>query len=104
MAFSSLWEQPHASRFCPDFSRPSFTARHLAHPPSSQCFVPAGVPLYPVETICLPTTSTAPLAEERHVERDFTTLATSMKYSSHDGRFDFRFFSKTPGTIGRWRR
>jgi hypothetical protein len=46
--------------------------------------------------ICLPLTSTAPLAEERHVERDFTTLATSMKYSSHDGRFDLRFFSKTP--------
>src|ERR1700675_4599555 len=78
--------QAHASKFVPDFSLPSFTARHLAQPPSSQFLVRAGVPLYPVEMICLPLTRTAPFADERQVDRDFTTFATCMKYSSQDGR------------------
>src|SRR5579859_6594634 len=44
--------------------------------------------------ICLPLTRTAPLAEERQVERDFTTLATCMKYSSQEG---WPFFPKVFG-------
>src|SRR5208282_5638435 len=103
MAFSSAWQHLQFSSCCPDFSRPSLTARQRSHPPSSQCLVPAGVPLYPVETICLPLTRTAPFAEERQVERDFTTFATCMKYSSHDGRLALRF-SKVLGNGGHARR
>src|ERR1700730_6931643 len=82
----------HASKFVPDFSLPSFTARHLAQPPSSQCLLPAGVPWYRVEMSCLPLTRTAPFADERQVDRDFTTFATCMKYSSQDGRREPPFF------------
>src|ERR671911_412012 len=81
MAFCSAW----SVRW--QVFRPCTT--RIRHPTSSQCGIPEGAPLYPVVSIRLSRTTTAPTARRGHVERVATSCAMRMKYSSHDGRARF---------------
>src|SRR5918997_3837181 len=78
MAFCSAW----SVRW--QLSRPSTT--RIRQPTSSQCGIPEGLPLYPVVSIRLSRTTTAPTASRGQVERVATSWAMRMKYSSHEGR------------------
>src|SRR5919107_1476065 len=82
MAFCSAW----SVRW--QLSRPSTT--RIRQPTSSQCGIPEGLPLYPVVSILLSRTTTAPTARRGQVERVATSWAMRMKYSSHEGRTFFR--------------
>src|ERR687897_3039892 len=81
MAFCSAW----SVRW--QLLRPSTT--RIRHPTSSQCGIPEGAPLYPVVSIRLSRTTTAPTASRGHVERVATSCAMRMKYSSQEGRAFF---------------
>src|SRR3990172_2543347 len=81
MAFSSACEQRHSSSRVPLLAR----LLHLGHPPSLQFFVPRGVPLYPVETIRLSRTMTAPTLRLIQLLRMDATCAIFIKYSSQLG-------------------
>src|SRR5918993_5286847 len=81
MAFCSAW----SVRW--QVFRPSTT--RIRHPTSSQCGIPEGAPLYPVVSIRLSRTTTAPTASRGHVERVATSCAMRMKYSSQEGRAFF---------------
>src|SRR5918993_3349377 len=81
MAFCSAW----SVRW--QLFRPSTT--RIRHPTSSQCGIPEGAPLYPVVSIRLSRTTTAPTASRGHVERVATSCAMRMKYSSQEGRAFF---------------
>src|SRR6266481_9771200 len=83
MAFSSPCEQRHSSRFVPDAAK----LLHRGQPPSLQFRVPRGVPLYPVEITRLSLTIIAATFRFMQFERDATTFAMFMKYSSQLGRW-----------------
>src|ERR687893_2964137 len=78
MAFCSAW----SVRW--QLSRPSTT--RIRQPTSSQCGIPEGLPLYPVVSILLSRTTTAPTARRGQVERVASSWAIRIKYSSHEGR------------------
>src|SRR5439155_22875301 len=81
MAFSSPCEQRHSARFVPDVAR----LLHRGHPPSLQFRVPRGVPLYPVEMTRLSLTMMAATFRLMQLDREATTLAMFIKYSSQLG-------------------
>src|SRR5918995_835256 len=81
MAFCSAW----SVRW--QVFRPCTT--RIRHPTSSQCGIPEGAPLYPVVSIRLSRTITAPTASRGYVERVATSCAMRMKYSSQEGRAFF---------------
>src|SRR5215470_13283772 len=83
MAFSSPCEQRHSSRAVPDVAR----LLHRGHPPSLQFRVPRGVPLYPVDTTRLSRTMIAATFRFIQFDREATTFAMFMKYSSQLGRW-----------------
>src|SRR5215471_14506845 len=83
IAFSSPCEQRHSSSAVPELAR----LLHLGHPPSLQFRVPRGVPLYPVETTRLSRTMMAATFLLMQFDRDATTFAMFMKYSSQLGRW-----------------
>src|SRR5512139_4128298 len=59
----------------------------LRQPTSSQCFSPAGAPLYPVARTRLSFTRTAPTLRLRHVDLLDTSRVMPMKYSGQEGLF-----------------
>src|SRR5512137_1129331 len=59
----------------------------LRQPTSSQCFSPAGAPLYPVARILLSFTRTAPTLRLMHVDLLDTSRVMSIKYSAQEGLF-----------------
>src|SRR5215510_3943450 len=83
IAFSSPCEQRHSSRAVPDVAR----LLHRGQPPSLQ--VPRGVPLYPVEITRLSFTMIAATFRFMQFDREATTFAMFMKYSSQLGLCTF---------------
>src|SRR5438105_15948533 len=83
MAFSSPCEHRHSSRLVPDVAR----LLQRGQPPSLQFRVPRGVPLYPVDTTRLSLMIIAATFRFMQFERDATTFATFMQYSSQLGRW-----------------
>src|SRR5919108_6290113 len=97
MAFSSPCEHRHSSRFVPDTAR----LLHRGHPPSLQLRVPRGVPLYPVEITRLSRTMMAATFRLMQFDREATTLAMFMKYSSQLGLWiSFSSFNRSSSTCG----
>ena len=61
-------------------------------------------PLYPVERMVFSRTMTAPTNLRGHVDRDATTFAMFMKYSSHEARLGMGISTKKPDVAGgEWR-
>lgn len=87
-AFCSAWTASHSSYLSPAGTFSSFL---LQLPLSTQFTEPLGAPLYPVLTMTLSFTITAPYLLLRHVEREDTTFAISKKYSSQEGRINLPF-------------
>src|SRR6185369_9489072 len=86
MAFSSPCEQRHSSSAVPEAAM----LLHLGQPPSLQLRVPRGAPLYPVEMTRLSRTMIAATFRLIQFERDATTFAIFMKYSSQLGLWTSR--------------
>src|SRR5215469_7386312 len=81
IAFSSPCEHRHSSSAVPDAAR----LLQRGHPPSLQFRVPRGVPLYPVDTTRLSRTMIAATFRFMQFDREATTFAMFMKYSSQLG-------------------
>src|SRR3989344_5420765 len=79
IAFSSEWQQMQGSLYSPDFILPRCLEVHRWQPPSVQCLIPLGEPLYPVDIIILSLTIMAPFLADIQVERNLTCSAIFIK-------------------------
>jgi hypothetical protein len=69
-------------------------------PTSEQWGMPRIDPLYPVDRMVFSRTTTAPTNLRGHVDRDATTLAMFMKYSSQEARSAMVISTKKPAETG----
>ena len=69
-------------------------ASSLRQPTSSQCFKPAGAPLYPVANILFSLTNIAPTCRRRHVDLLATNRVMAAKYSDQDGLDNYDSLSR----------